>query len=82
MQIDDTPSQSYHFPDLHILVVDDGAVTREYMDNALRDIGLNADCADSGAGAVAMARAAHLAGRDYDAVIPVSYTHLGMFSLA
>lgn len=69
MQIDDTPSQSYHFPDLHILVVDDGAVTREYMDNALRDIGLNADCADSGAGAVAMARAAHLAGRDYDAVI-------------
>ena len=23
-----------HFPDLHILVVDDGAVTREYMDNA------------------------------------------------
>ena len=69
IQIDETAEEDHHFPDLKLLLVDDGAVTREYMDLTLRDLGLRADCVGSGAEAVEKAVQAHRAGEDYDAVI-------------
>lgn len=50
MQIDDMPPIYPYFPDLRILVVDDGEDILEYMEQALKEFGVTAECTESGAG--------------------------------
>ena len=69
MQIDDMPPIYPYFPDLRILVVDDGEDILEYMEQALKEFGVTAECTESGADAVARAKGAHEKGENYDAVI-------------
>ena len=54
---------------LRILISDDDGMVREYTVEALRELGVEGEWADSGKKAVEMARAAKEAGRPYDAVI-------------
>lgn len=69
MQIDDMPPIYPYFPDLRILVVDDGEDILEYMEQALKEFGVTAECTESGADAVARVKEAHEKGENYDAVI-------------
>lgn len=63
MQIDDMPPIYPYFPDLRILVVDDGEDILEYMEQALKEFGVTAECTESGADAVARVKEAHEKGR-------------------
>ena len=69
MELDDTMAEDFTFPPLKILVVDDGADTREYMLQALGELGLQAHSAAGGKQAVEMVAGAQSAGQGYDAVL-------------
>ena len=69
MQLDNMPPMPLRFPELKILVVDDGEDILEYMEQALREFGVIAECTESGAEAVSRVGEARRKGADYDAVI-------------
>lgn len=69
MEVDDAPPENCCFEDLKVLVVDDAEDTLEYLDQALREMGIQGECTASGADAVNRAVEAHKAGKDYDIII-------------
>lgn len=69
MEIDDTATELCRFPELKVLVVDDGAYTLEYLEQLLGELQVKAECTSSGADAVEKVVRASREGRDYDAVI-------------
>lgn len=69
MEVEETPPEDEALPALRILVVDDSPETREYMANALSELGVHAVCAEGGADAVGQAARAQAAGTPFDAVL-------------
>lgn len=55
--------------ELNILIVDDNATSREYLDKTIKAWHWRADSADSAQAALACIRALHEAGQDYDALL-------------